>query len=188
MYIHNITNMEIQYQNKHIEPYVYMPFLLPSQTQNAPNIKINDIGYKYYTLIMYDPDAVHGTYMHWVVANIVNNNIHKGNHILEYTGPNPPDVKQHRYIFQLYGSNQKWKDILFESESRNFSLEEAKKRLDIKTNPIIEYIFVSQREKENKKKKGGTKTKRKTKCTNKKRKYKSNKYTKRKYRLKYNKL
>lgn len=172
--------MEIQYQNKHIEPYVYMPFLLPSQTQNAPNIKINDIGYKYYTLIMYDPDAVHGTYFHWIVTNIINTKNDIGKVILEYKGPNPPDVKQHRYIFQLYGSNQKWKDVLF--ESRNFSLEEAKKRLGINENAIIEYIFVSKREKN--KKKGGTKTKKRT---NKRRKYKRNKHTKRKYRLKYNK-
>lgn len=178
--------MEITYNVKNVKPYDYKPFLTRNQSKNAPHVKINDLGYQYYTLIMYDPDAVHGTYWHWVVTNIVNN-INKANVVLNYTGPNPPDEKQHRYIFELYGSNVKTPNVSF--NKRNMTLEEGKHILGLQGNPICMYVFISEREKNyggvnkntnrNRNNKNRNKNTKKRSHTNKKRKYtKYTKYTK----------
>lgn len=147
--------MEITYNNNLIQ---YNDFLTPSQTSNEPSLKITNLGYKFYTLIMYDPDAVKGTYWHWILANINSiENIDTKSPLLGYSGPNPPDTKKHRYIFELYGTNDK---ILVDKQfdTRRLSLEEGKKRLQLENNPIISTQFLSQREK------GGTnKNQRKTK-------------------------
>lgn len=135
--------MEISYNNK---PIQYNQFLTPSETSYEPSLKITDLGYNFYTIIMYDPDAVKGTYWHWILANIDNiENIDTKTALLSYMGPNPPDAKKHRYIFELYGINEKNPTISF--DSRVVSLEEGKKILDLKNNPIISTQFLSEREK-----------------------------------------
>lgn len=172
--------MEITYNVKNIKPYDYKPFLSVKQTKYEPNVKINDIGYKYYTLIMYDPDAIHGTHLHWIVTNITNNNIKQGNVILKYSGPRPPDAKKHRYVFELYGSNEKLNDKNVYFDSRNVTLEQGKEILGIQTQyPLIQYIFISEREREREKKKGGT-TKRKKKKGKRQRKTRKNNNNKKK--------
>lgn len=150
--------MDITYNNK---PIQYNDFLTPMQTTNQPSLKINDLGYKFYTLIMYDPDAVKGTYWHWILTNIDNlENLDTKNALLSYTGPNPPDAKKHRYIFELYGKNEK--GVIKDFDSRTLSLEEGKKRLHLENNPIISTQFLSEREKTI-----GGKNQRKTKRRNK---------------------
>lgn len=154
--------MEIIYNNK---PIHYNEFLSPSLTRNAPIIKINDLGYKYYTLIMYDPDAIKGTYWHWILSNIVSsddNNLYLKNAILDYYGPNPPDKKKHHYIFELYGSQEKIPMIHF--ESRVVDLNKGKDMLHLKGEPILRSQFLSQREKGGTKKRS-VKKKRKTRKT-----------------------
>lgn len=139
--------MEIQYNNK---PVQYNQFLSPSQTNSQPLVKINDLGYKYYTLIMYDPDAVKGIYWHWILANIVSSKqIDTKNVLLEYKGPNPPDAKKHRYIFELYGTHDKIKLKSF--GSRIVSLDKAKQLLNLENEHILKTHFLSEREN----KKGG---------------------------------
>lgn len=126
------------------QPISYNDFLTPSQTSIEPSVKINNVGYPFYTLIMYDPDSIGGTYIHWILANIdVENNQNK-NTFLVYQGPNPPDSKIHRYVFELYGTNKK--TPLAKLGSRNISLGEAKKILNIETNPVLFTQFVSERE------------------------------------------
>ena len=71
--------MEIKYNDK---PIQYEEFLSPSKVQSVPQVKLEDIGYKYYTLIMYDPDAVNGTHWHWIVSNVTSGNINKNNGLL----------------------------------------------------------------------------------------------------------
>jgi Raf kinase inhibitor-like YbhB/YbcL family protein len=67
-------------------------------------------------LIMDDPDAPRGTWVHWVVWNIPvthrleENNIHgvqgvNDFHHQHYGGPCPPSPKPHRYYFKLYALN-----------------------------------------------------------------------------------
>lgn len=134
--------MEIKYDDKIV---FYDSFLTPSKTKNSPTIKINDLGYKYYLLIMYDPDAVGGTYWHWIVSNIQNGDINKGNIVLPYKGPSPPDEKIHRYFFELYGSNSLFKVENFKERTR--SLEDGKMKLEIKEEPLLMEKFLSQRDK-----------------------------------------
>lgn len=141
--------MEIKYDDKMI---FYDSFLTPIKTKDSPSIKINDLGYKYYLLIMYDPDAVEGTYWHWIVSNIEKEDINKGNIVLSYKGPNPPDEKTHRYFFELYGSNNRFKVEKF--KERSVSLEDGKKKLGLTKEPLLMDKFLSQREK-----KGGKKSK-----------------------------
>ena len=89
--------MEVFYNSKQI---TNNNFLTPSETQIEPKIKILLDTYKLYLLIMYDPDAINGTFDHWVVTNIVNQNIKTGVSLLPYMGPNPPPkTGNHRYIF-----------------------------------------------------------------------------------------
>lgn len=55
-----------------------------------------------FTLVMKDPDAPGGNYLHWLVCNIENGILDKG--VVEYNGPNPPSSHSHthHYIFELY--------------------------------------------------------------------------------------
>jgi phosphatidylethanolamine-binding protein (PEBP) family uncharacterized protein len=153
--------MEITYNNKSIQ---YNQFFTPTETNNKPSIKISDMGYKFYTVIMYDPDAVNGTYLHWILANTDTNvSQSNSNTLLSYEGPNPPDLKKHRYIFELYGTNEK---INVESVlSRNIGLEKGKQILNLESNPIISTTFLSEKEKD----KGGSKTRTRKKRSTKRR-------------------
>ena len=65
-----MEELEIYYNNKKL---VNNEFLKPSETQVKPKIEFNYNLNKLYTLIMYDPDAVSGTHIHWLVANINKN-------------------------------------------------------------------------------------------------------------------
>lgn len=69
----------------------------PSALTNAPTIKANCPGKC--TLVMYDPDAVHGTFLHWVVEDFFG----EKKKVLPYYGPHPPKGTDiHRYIFAFY--------------------------------------------------------------------------------------
>jgi hypothetical protein len=95
---------------------------------------------------MYDPDAIKGTHWHWIMSNIVTGDkINLKKSLLDYYGPNPPDAKKHNYIFELYGSQEKFPSSIF--ESRITDLNTGKKKLHLKGEPILKSQFLSQREK-----------------------------------------
>lgn len=79
--------------------------LTPTFTANQPTIIITGTGR--FTLIMSDPDAPSptdrslGEYLHWMVTDIADGDISKGNTLVPYVGPGPPEGL-HRYIFGLY--------------------------------------------------------------------------------------
>lgn len=89
-----------------------------------------------YVLIMYDPDAVKGTWVHWVLFNIPSTTnslptdvqqLPKGTLVgdnswdkEEYGGPCPPSGT-HRYVFKLYALNKP----LFLKEGVNVSAVQA---------------------------------------------------------------
>jgi phosphatidylethanolamine-binding protein (PEBP) family uncharacterized protein len=80
-------------------------YLSPNTAKNKPKIELlNTDSNKYYTLIMHDPDAPVGNYVHWVIANIPGKNLNAGDTILSYKGPVPPPPASltHHYIFLLY--------------------------------------------------------------------------------------
>lgn len=114
------------------------------ETQLEPKININinnnDTNQRY-TLIMYDPDATNGTYVHWIVTNITNNNIKNGKILLPYKGPSPPPkTGKHRYIFELY-----LEGIIEPIDKRSCSIEYLRYKLQL-AKPIYKIQFISQNE------------------------------------------
>jgi len=148
--------MEVFYNNKKINND---DFLKVSETQVEPRVKLNVDISKTYLLIMYDPDAVVGNHVHWIIYNITNNNINTGNNMIPYKGPAPPPkTGKHRYIFELY--QQISEPSSLKGKERNISLSNLKNNLKI-DNPLYKIQFISENES------GGKKTKKNK--TNKKR-------------------
>ncbi len=140
--------MELIYNNK---PIKNNDFLKVYETQIKPEIKLNVDREKSYILIMYDPDAIMGTYVHWIVSNIKDNDISKGTDLLIYKGPAPPaKTGKHRYIFELY---EQQSANLNQNKERNISIENLRKILNL-GGPIYKIQFISQNDN------GGRKTKR----------------------------
>ena len=148
-----MEELEVYYNNKKL---VNNEFLKSSETQIKPKIKYNYNLNNLYTLIMYDPDAVNGTNVHWLVTNI-KNNIKNGKILLPYQGPAPPaNTGKHRYIFELYKQSEMLNVEPFEQRSISINLLKSKLNL---TNYISKIKFISQNEsggkhKKTKKRKG----------------------------------
>lgn len=125
--------MEVFYNNKKIKNN---EFLYCNNTKEQPDIIYNFNPNKYYTLIMYDPDAVNGNYIHWLIINIKSiRSEEDGNVILEYKGPSPPpNTGIHHYIFEIYMQDN-YIDIsnnIFENyNSRIINIEKVKKDLQL---------------------------------------------------------
>jgi phosphatidylethanolamine-binding protein (PEBP) family uncharacterized protein len=135
-----MTELEVYYNNKKIKNN---EFITPIESQNKPIVKINStLNNKIYTLIMYDPDAVNGTHVHWLIININDNNISNGKIILSYKGPAPPPkTGKHRYIFELYEQNRMI-DVE-EMRERNISINTIKGNLSI-SKYISKIQFISE--------------------------------------------
>ncbi len=99
-----------------------------------PGLIIEEIpeGTKRLALIMDDPDAPMGTWVHWVVFNIHVTDVIEENTVpgtqgindfrkLEYGGPCPPSGT-HRYFFKLYAIDEK---LHIEEGCKKKELEEA---------------------------------------------------------------
>jgi phosphatidylethanolamine-binding protein (PEBP) family uncharacterized protein len=138
--------MEVYYNNKIVNNN---EILKPSETQVQPQIKFSFENNKLYTLLMYDPDAIHGNRFHWIVVNILHD-ITNGKDILSYSGPAPPPkTGEHHYIFELYEQDG---SIDMKLEERNIPLNIVKKKLNI-GNPISVVQFMSKNQTGGKKKK-----------------------------------
>lgn len=131
--------MEVYYNNILINNN---EFLQISKTQNEPEIKLNVDNNKKYILIMHDPDAIKGSYIHWIVSDIQNNDITKGITQLKYVGPSPPpNTGKHRYIFELYEQ----KSNIFPIKDRIFSIEKVREQYGI-NEPIKRLQFLAENE------------------------------------------
>ena len=139
--------MEINYNNI----YVSNQLLTPKQTQNKPVVSLTRLNTeKKYTLVMYDPNAVNGNFIHWIVTDIFNNNFNSGKELLKYKGPAPPKgTNVHNYIFSLY--ENKTQDDMFASlrgrlneNNRIINLNKLLNMLFVKGNPIYEKRFTSE--------------------------------------------
>ena len=161
--------MEITYNDIQISDQ----YLSPEVTQIKPIVSLTGLDTnKMYTLIMSDPNAVVGNYIHWLVININGTNIETGKEILEYYGPHPPpESGEHNYIFSLYESN---KNNKINQSERQIELAELLTKLDITGKPIYTKKFTSH----NSISKGGKrkKNKRRSKKTRKNRKTKRRRY------------
>ncbi|XP_023020256.1 protein D2 [Leptinotarsa decemlineata] len=86
------------------------PIVYPSQVKEPPEVywKVREHGV-YCTLCMLDPDAPSrrknylGEWLHWLVGNIADYQVDRGDILAEYIGAGPPrGTGLHRYIFLLY--------------------------------------------------------------------------------------
>ena len=138
--------MEVYYNNKLVNNN---ESLKPSETQVQPQIKYPFENNKLYTLLMHDPDSIHGNRFHWIVINIVND-IKNGDDLLSYTGPSPPPkTGMHHYIFELYEQDG---SIDMKLEERNIPMDVIKKKLNI-GEPISVMHFISKNQSGGKRKK-----------------------------------
>lgn len=83
--------------------------LKPTQTIDTPNVTWESEKGAFYTLLKIDPDApsrADATFReirHWLVMNIPESAIDKGDEIIQYIGDGPPNgTGLHRYVFLLY--------------------------------------------------------------------------------------
>lgn len=135
--------MEIVYKNE----YINEQFLTPKQTQDKPIVLLKGLDTnKKYTLIMHDPNAVKGNFIHWIVTNIHGNDFITGKDLLTYRGPSPPKgTKIHNYIFLLYENNEK-NNVLVQLNDNNriIELDNLLNMLSIKGYPIFKKRFTSE--------------------------------------------
>lgn len=135
--------MEIIYNNKNI----YGQFLTTEETKDAPFVSLKGLN-KRYTLIMYDPNAVRGNCIHWIVTDIYGNNFKSGRDLLLYKGPAPPKCSGiHNYIFALYETNNII-TIEFDDNNRTIELNELLNKLSIRSEPIYTKKFISENNEE----------------------------------------
>ena len=93
--------MEIIYPSTKL--YKNNLFLSTNELSIEPIINLNYELKSFYTLLMFDPDAVGGNKIHWLIVNITKNDISIGNTIVNYKGPNPPkDSGKHHYVYSLF--------------------------------------------------------------------------------------
>lgn len=134
--------MDIIYNNK---IYVSGQFLTPQETKNKPIVSLKglDTNNKY-ILIMYDPNAIGGEFIHWIVTNIEGNNFNTGNEILEYYGPHPPEgTKIHNYIFSLYLLNKEIPKEMITND-RQIELNTILNNFNVVFKPIYTKSFTSE--------------------------------------------
>ena len=156
--------MEVYYNNKLVNNN---ESLKPSETQVQPQIKYPFENNKLYTLLMHDPDSIHGNRFHWIVINIVND-IKNGDDLLSYTGPSPPPkTGMHHYIFELYEQDG---SIDMKLEERNIPMDVIKKKLNI-GEPISVIHFISKNQSGGKRKKRTKRKKTKGKRTRRYKRY-----------------
>ncbi len=104
----------------------------------SPPLVIQDLpkGTKSLVLIVDDPDAPHGVFVHWLAWNIETTSLHlvEGVNLpsqgrndfgeLDYRGPCPPKGNPHRYFFKLYALDT---SLQLASGSNKKQLEESMK-------------------------------------------------------------
>jgi phosphatidylethanolamine-binding protein (PEBP) family uncharacterized protein len=147
--MYTLRTMNIEYNNKTIKNGL---FLKPSETQKQPKIFYKNSN-KYYTVLMYDPDAyklvnnklVPTTHIHLLIINIKGNDIQTGNIILPYTGPAPPSkTGKHRYIFELY-EQPNFNNPQMINERSISNIDKIKRLMNLNL-PLYKKFFLSQNE------------------------------------------
>jgi phosphatidylethanolamine-binding protein (PEBP) family uncharacterized protein len=125
--------MEIIYPSTRL--YKNNLFLSIEESSVEPVINLDYNPKKFYTLLMFDPDAVGGNKIHWLIVNIINNDISTGNTIINYKGPNPPkDSGTHHYVFSLFRQHKFIEPTNIVLDSRFIGLDKLFKMLKTNNN------------------------------------------------------
>ncbi|XP_012266194.2 protein D2-like [Athalia rosae] len=130
--------------------------LTPTEVKHVPEIHYEHEGGVLYTLVMTDPDVpntrgYNREFQHWVVGNIPEDSVAKGEVLTAYVGSGPPKGSGlHRYIFLLYKQNQG--AITFDerrlssrdgTKRRRFSVQKFAEKYDLE-GPIAGNYFKAQ--------------------------------------------
>lgn len=137
--------MEIYYNSKHL--YKNNLVLTIEETQQKPIIKLNLNSKKFYTLVIFDPDAIGGNKIHFLLTNITNNDVLTGIKLIKYKGPSPPKNSGiHHYIFCLLEQVYELNNTNIEFNSRFIELVDLfrKIKLSAKNTKIclIKYFII----------------------------------------------
>ena len=155
--------INVYYNNKKIEKEGQ--FLTPEETALQPVISLkilNTNNSNYYTLILYDPNSVRApNYVHWAVINIslnnnniifisdqVNKGVNKGNNLIQYQGPSPPENSGiHNYTFLIYKQDKMYGPEFISSidtKNRNYKYLIEKLNLNSNNKLISKTYFTSK--------------------------------------------
>ena len=142
--------INVYYNNKKIEKEGQ--FLTPEETALQPIISLkplNTNNSNYYTLILYDPNSVRApNYVHWAVINIslnnniifisdqVNKGINKGNNLIQYQGPSPPENSGiHNYTFLIYKQDKMYgPEFISSIDTKNRNYKYLMEKLNLNSN------------------------------------------------------
>lgn len=101
------------------------------ETQKEPIIQL--FPFELSTLLVYDPNAIVPSYIHYLVINIPNGDITKGHVVLPYVGPSPPSGSgTHQYIFNQYQQSQPMQVSIHERSRFNVKQFETMYNLNLK--------------------------------------------------------
>ena len=138
--------MDINYQNNKL--YKNNLFITLEEAHIKPKIILRKNKKKIYTLLMFDPDAIGGNKIHWLIVNIINDDISSGNTLIEYKGPTPPKGSGiHHYTFVLAEQIDFIKIDNIKFETRFIELKELFKKLGVNKKKFIPKVikyFVSE--------------------------------------------
>ena len=125
--------MEIIYPSTKL--YKNNLFLSIEESSVEPVINLDYESKSFYTLLMFDPEAVGGNKIHWLIVNITQNDIFTGNTIVNYKGPKPPkDSGKHHYVLSLFRQNKIIDPKNIVLDSRFIELDKLFKMLKINNN------------------------------------------------------
>ena len=125
--------MEIIYPSTKL--YKNNLFLSIEESSVEPVINLDCESKSFYTLLMFDPEAVGGNKIHWLIVNITQNDIFAGNTIVNYKGPKPPkDSGKHHYVLSLFRQHKIIDPKNIVLDSRFIELEKLFKMFKINNN------------------------------------------------------
>jgi phosphatidylethanolamine-binding protein (PEBP) family uncharacterized protein len=132
--------LEVFYKNVKVNNNQYFK---PSDASLKPTIYYPSDPNKLYTLIMHDPDAPVGNFVHWTVVNIKGSDIKSGKEIIKYKGPAPPpDSGIHHYIFLVFEQTTKIQNINITNNV--IPMNELLTQLGLQNNkPVYTILFTS---------------------------------------------
>jgi phosphatidylethanolamine-binding protein len=121
--------------------------LTPTLVKDAPSVEWPVDKNAFYTLLMVDPDAPSRTdptmrnWLHWLIVNIPNGMVEKGEVLAGYIGSGPPAGSGlHRYVFLVYKQSG-WLPF---SRERKIPANSAEKRDEFSVQKFVDYFKLGE--------------------------------------------